>query len=209
MALTNDPDTCWIAGTNRTITRREWEALARMLEVKRVALPSVAPAEEKFVHSGRYVVSAIASLYKGGRYIETFLRNITRQTYFDRSELIIIDAASPENEAEVILRYQRKFPNIVYYRASERIGIYEAWNLGVGLARGRYLTNVNMDDLRRQDSFELQAKALIAILPPISFTRTFIIASTIRSILIRWHASVSKVSFRMHAAEHVGIQRSP
>ena len=49
-----------------------------------------------------------------------------------------------------------RFPNIVYHRAATRIGIYEAWNMGVKMARGRYLTNTNLDDLRRHDSLERQ-----------------------------------------------------
>jgi hypothetical protein len=156
----HDSDRCFILGTNRTITRAMWQTRAQALGVNTAArLPSV-PPREGFVHSGNYIVSAIASLYKGGPHIEAFLRNITQQTWFDRSELIIIDAASPDGEATVIAEYQRAFPNIVYHRASDRIGIYEAWNIGVGMARGRYLTNTNLDDLRRADSFELQASAL-------------------------------------------------
>ena len=64
---------------------------------------------QPFRHSGEYVVSAIASLYKGGRYIEQFLENITTQTIFDRSELIIIDADSPEGEEQTIEKYQKNF----------------------------------------------------------------------------------------------------
>jgi hypothetical protein len=41
-----------------------------------------------------------------------------------------------------------------------RIGIYDAWNEGVCLARGRYLTNTNLDDLRRADSLEIQSRTL-------------------------------------------------
>ena len=115
-----------------------------------------------FKHSGEYIVSAIASLYKGRRFIEKFLENITTQTIFDRCELIIIDADSPEGEEEIIAEYQKMYPNIVYKRINYRIGVYDAWNIAVQLARGRYLTNTNVDDLRRSDSFELQAGALDA-----------------------------------------------
>ena len=44
-----------------------------------------------------------------------------------------------------------------------RIGIYSAWNMGVAMARGDYLTNANVDDLRRGDSLELQVAALDAL----------------------------------------------
>jgi glycosyltransferase involved in cell wall biosynthesis len=160
MPVLHDASQSTIMGTNRIITHTGWHRIAQALGVEPAPPPPSASLPEGFVHSGSYVVSAIASLYEGGRYIDAFLRNITQQTWFDRSELIIIDAASPDGEAEVIAAYQREFPNIVYYRADDRIGIYEAWNIGVGMARGRYLTNTNLDDLRRADSFELQASAL-------------------------------------------------
>ena len=68
-----------------------------------------------FKHTGEYVVSAIASLYRGKKFpLKTFLDNITSQTIFDRSELLIIDADSPEGEWEMIEDYRRRFPNIVY-----------------------------------------------------------------------------------------------
>jgi hypothetical protein len=44
-----------------------------------------------------------------------------------------------------------------------RVGVYVAWNVGIGMARGRYLTNANLDDLRRVDSLERQASALDAL----------------------------------------------
>ena len=102
----------------------------------------------------------IASLYKGGKFIRKFLDNIVTQTSFDRSELIIIDAERPEREWEVIESYQRIYPNIVYRRINYRLGVYDAWNVGIDLSRGKYLTNTNLDDLRRRDSIELQTALL-------------------------------------------------
>lgn len=158
-----DPDRCWIMGTDRYLTRDDWNERVKELGLdgprqSGSGLPPV--AERSFKHTGEYVVSAIASLYRGGKYLEAFLDNITSQTIFDRSELIIIDADSPEGEHELISEYQKVYPNIVYKRMNYRIGIYDAWNVGVELSRGRYLTNTNLDDLRRNDSFELQARAL-------------------------------------------------
>jgi glycosyltransferase involved in cell wall biosynthesis len=106
----------------------------------------------------------IASVYKGGRFIETFMENICSQTIFrDWCELIVVDAASPEGEEAVVRRYMTDFPNIRYIRTLERIGIYEAWNLAIRGARGELLTNANLDDLRRHDSLEIQAATLQAL----------------------------------------------
>lgn len=163
-APVHDPGLAPWLGTNRFISVDEWQDKAaaigvdyRPIEPKHYA--SLGPHSSP--DAPGILVSAIASLYRGGDYIEQFLDNITSQTIFtDHCELIIIDADSPENESVVIARYMERFPNIVYHRAATRIGIYEAWNLGVTMSRGRYLTNTNLDDLRRSDSFERQAEIL-------------------------------------------------
>lgn len=160
----HDADQCAILGTSRMLSRKQWDRKAVELRSReRPHKPAAVPlAERQFTHSGNYVVSMIASLYKGRAFIEKFLDNIVSQTLFDRSELIIVDADSPEGEEEVIEAYRRVYPNIVYKRINYRLGIYDAWNVGVGMARGRYLTNTNLDDLRRRDSIALQAAFLDA-----------------------------------------------
>ena len=158
----NNPDSCEILGTGRVVTTSMWAERERFVRARREISRNQLTANElrKHEHSGNYVVSAIASLYKGGKYIERFLNNITTQTIFYDLELIIIDANSDEDEFRVIRDFQEKYPNIVYKRMNYRIGIYDAWNVGIGMARGKYVTNTNLDDLRRVDSFELQRSAL-------------------------------------------------
>ena len=157
-----NPHRCWIMGTDRYLTLADWQERAEELKL---AKPEAQPAKpvrtsRDFKHSGDYVVSAIASVYKGRRFLEGFLENITSQTIFNRSELIIIDADSPENEEEIVTSYQKIYQNIIYKRINYRVGVYDAWNVGVQMARGKYLTNTNVDDLRGRDSFEIQAAAL-------------------------------------------------
>jgi hypothetical protein len=152
---------CWIMGTNRFLTPENWRERALELSQSRAAeRPILEPDRRHRGHSGCFDVTAITSLYKGGRYIRGFLENIVLQTMFDRSELIIIDACSPEDEKHVIAEYMKRYPNIVYKRMSSRINVYEAWNIAIMMARGAYLTTTNVDDLRAKDSFELQAAAL-------------------------------------------------
>jgi glycosyltransferase involved in cell wall biosynthesis len=151
-----------IMGTDRYLTSSAWEERVLQLNVAapRGKMTTPIKARRAFKHSGHYVVSAIASLYKGRQFLRRFLDNITTQTIFDRSELIIIDADSPQGEEEIIAEYQKEYPNIVYKRMNYCIGIYDAWNLAAQMSRGRYLTSTNVDDLRRGDSFELQVRAL-------------------------------------------------
>jgi glycosyltransferase involved in cell wall biosynthesis len=158
----NDPTNCWMLGTDRYLTAADWEEKGRELRLagSESLRFGMKRSHQSFQHSGEYLVSAIASLYKARRYIEPFLDNIIGQTIFHRSELIIVDADSPQGEEQIISEYQKSFPNIIYQRINCQIGVYDAWNIGVKMARGRYLTNTNLDDRRRRDSFELQAATL-------------------------------------------------
>ena len=155
----NDPTRSWVMGTERTITAAEWFELRKDAEPS-PPRPRRTAGALRVADGEGVVVTAIASMYRGGPFIESFLENVTAQTIFDRCELIIVDAASPDGEREVIDRYRERFANIVHHRCPTRIGIYAAWNLGVRLATGRYLTSTNLDDLRREDSFERQAEIL-------------------------------------------------
>ena len=163
--MVHDGLSCWIMGTPHTLTLAEWTRKAEDRATLDAARKALRPARPFVITAEPGIrVSAIASLFRGGDFIEHFMDNITGQTCFDRHcELIIIDAASPENEAEVISRYFARHPSIRYERTTTTIGIYEAWNLGARMSRGLYLTNTNLDDLRRVDSLEIQAGALDAM----------------------------------------------
>jgi len=155
-ALT-DPTVVTPFGTRQAVSAVAWLDAKADLDTVR---PVRTPENSLSVTSPPVVATAIASLYNGEDFIDGFLGNITSQTIFPVCELIIIDACSPGGEASRIAPYLDRFENIRYVRTDERIGIYEAWNLAIASARGRYLTNTNLDDIRRADSFERQAAVL-------------------------------------------------
>lgn len=111
--------------------------------------------------SERPLLSAIVSTYASARFIRGCLQDLVEQTLFARGELeiVVIDSGSPEGEREVVEEYQRRHPNIVYLR-TERETIYGAWNRGVKLARGKYLTSANVDDRHRPTGLERLVRAL-------------------------------------------------
>lgn len=161
-APVNDGLTCYIMGTGTFLSADDWQRQARELAEKGIPEPEQRYANRFPIRREKGVlVSALCSLYRGGDFIEQFMDNITSQSCFrDYAELVIVDADSPEDEYETIKRYLAKFPNINYLRMNYRIGIYDAWNVAAKAARGEYLTNTNLDDLRRIDSLEIQAGAL-------------------------------------------------
>jgi glycosyltransferase involved in cell wall biosynthesis len=92
------------------------------------------------------ILTIITSLFKGDEYIDGFLENTSNQIGFENFELIILNCNSPGNEESKILSYCEKLPNIVYKKLEKDPGLYGAWNLGIEMSKGRYLTNANLDD---------------------------------------------------------------
>ncbi len=158
----HDGASCLILGTGKHLTAEKWAKQAK-------SMPAAGETPIRQDYNNRFhirrapqpLVTTLASLYRGGEFIEQFMENITEQDGFDDyCELIIIDADSPEAEYETVKRYQGRHKNITYIRCNYRIGIYDAWNVGVKASQGDYLTNTNLDDLRRHDSLMIQAGVL-------------------------------------------------
>ena len=107
-------------------------------------------------------VSAIVSLYKAERFITGCLEDLIAQTLFKlgHQEIIVIDSGSPENESAIVAGYLARFPAQIKFLRTERETIYKAWNRGIQLARGNYLTNANADDRHRPDALEVMANHL-------------------------------------------------
>jgi len=105
------------------------------------------------------LLSAIVSTYNSASFLRGCLDDLLAQTIADRTEIIVIDSGSNEDESSIVEEYQAQFPNIRYLR-THRETIYGAWNRGITLAKGKYLTNANTDDRHRRDAFE----RLVAVL---------------------------------------------
>jgi len=105
-------------------------------------------------------ISIITSVFKGDKFINEFLDDITRQTIFDQCELIMINANSPGNEEPVIQKYMQKYPNIRYCRLDKDPGIYGVWNMAIKMSTGQYITNANLDDRLAHNAYEVFAKEL-------------------------------------------------
>jgi len=109
-----------------------------------------------------FKVSAIVSTYNSERFIKGCLEDLVIQTLYYKSqlEIVVVDSGSQQNEKIIVQGYQQKYPNIVYIRTEERESLYGAWNRGIKIARGEYITNANTDDRHRRDALEVLCNAL-------------------------------------------------
>lgn len=106
------------------------------------------------------LVTAIVSTYVAERFLVGCLDSLLGQTIASRLEIIVVDSASPENEAAIALRYKGAHPNIIYLRTDSRESVYQAWNRGARLAKGEYITNANTDDRLAPNALETLVRAL-------------------------------------------------
>ena len=100
------------------------------------------------------LVSVICTFHEAEEFLENYLQNITSQTFFDKCELIIIDAGSPGSEKQVVEKYLYKHKNIVYNRLDAREKITPCLNMAIKTAQGKFLTFGFVDDVKRSDCIE-------------------------------------------------------
>jgi hypothetical protein len=106
------------------------------------------------------LVSAIVSAYNSERFIRGCLEDLEAQTIADRLEILVIDSASPQNEAGLVAELREQYGNIAYMRTPVREGVYASWNRGIRHARGEFLTNANTDDRHSPRALERLATTL-------------------------------------------------
>jgi glycosyltransferase involved in cell wall biosynthesis len=153
-----------MVGSDKRVNVKEWLLkLSTVLQADNSSHQSATSYHSiRATASSQPLVSIITSLYRGSEYLDFFLENITSQTIFkDDCELIIINVSPVDQETALIEQYQKRFDNIKLINVPERIGIYHAWNMAIEHSSGEFLTNANVDDVRRLDSLEVQAKHLL------------------------------------------------
>lgn len=104
-------------------------------------------------------VSAIVSLYNAEPHVRGRLDDLLHQTLYEQGdlEIVVINSGSTDGTRYII----REYLNKITYIESLHEGIYTAWNRGIQIAKGQYITNANADDrFTKPDALEIMAAAL-------------------------------------------------
>lgn len=91
-------------------------------------------------------VSVVITVKDGAPYLEKALRAVMRQTLED-IEIIVIDDASVDETPAILSRLTEEDPRLVVKTNDTNMGIAGSTNIGLDIARGRYIARTDADDL--------------------------------------------------------------
>jgi len=102
-------------------------------------------------------VSAITPCYKMKDYIKIFLESLPKQTFFNRMEVVLDHNEPEQKEIDLVKKFQKKYPGRLRHIVVKQVDpIGTSMNRCIYNSKGRFLTIWNVDDLRTDDSIELQ-----------------------------------------------------
>ena len=100
------------------------------------------------------VVTIITVVKNNEKYIEETIKSVLNQKY-KNIEYIIVDGNSSDGTLEIIKKYE----NSIDYIVSENdLGLYDAFNKGISIAKGDLIGMVNSDDILLPDATEILVK---------------------------------------------------
>ena len=92
-----------------------------------------------------------------GRYLKAFLESYVNQSFFKNMEVVLAHYQPKKYELELIKNFQKKYPGRLQHIIGNKVkGLYNSWNLCAKNAKGKYLAVWNVDDLRTENSIEMQ-----------------------------------------------------
>jgi glycosyltransferase involved in cell wall biosynthesis len=110
--------------------------------------------KRKRLKSKSPLVSIITVTFNSEKYLEDTIKSIQNLSIKD-FEHIIIDGGSKDNTLKIIRKYSKK---ISYWVSETDRGIYDAFNKGLLVAKGKYIGFVNSDDLLTKKSLFILSK---------------------------------------------------
>lgn len=115
--------------------------------------------------------SVITVCYNSISTIEKTIKSIVSQTY-KNFEYIIVDGGSNDGTIELINKY-KEYVDVMISEPDE--GIYDAFNKGVKLAKGNYISILNSDDTYNQNTLQLALEKTLKYPNSIIYGDTFFI----------------------------------
>lgn len=90
-------------------------------------------------------------------YLREAMDSMLSQTFTD-FELIVLNDCSPDNAEEILDTYND--PRIVRYKGEKNVGLSNVLNVGIEMARGKYIARMDSDDISLPNRLQVQVDYL-------------------------------------------------
>ena len=90
-------------------------------------------------------MTIIVPVYNSGKYIETCVKSLIKQSLKD-IEMIFIDDGSTDDSYKILKLFEKQDTRVKVVRNQQNIGAAESRNIGLKLAKGKYVQFVDADD---------------------------------------------------------------
>lgn len=135
------------------------------------------------------IITVLMPMYNSEKYISEAVESILNQTYAD-FEFIIIDDASSDNSVSIVESF--KDPRIKLIIKPINTGLTSSLNMGLTMAKGKYIARMDSDDISVLDRFEKQL--------------AFMEVNTHIALCGTWFKFIDNNEYIKHPAEHEDIQ---
>ena len=99
------------------------------------------------------LISIVLPVYNAEQYVKDTIKSILIQSY-QNFELIIINDGSTDNSEEYIVQF--KDTRIKYIKNEKNLKLIQTLNLGLSVAKGKYIARIDADDIALPNRFEKQ-----------------------------------------------------
>lgn len=99
------------------------------------------------------LISVVLPVYNAEQYVKDTIKSILIQSY-QNFELIIINDGSTDNSEEYIVQF--KDTRIKYIKNEKNLKLIQTLNLGLSVAKGKYIARIDADDIALPNRFEKQ-----------------------------------------------------
>ena len=102
-----------------------------------------------------FLFSVILSIYNTGRYLDDSIGSLLNQTIgFKKIQIILINDGSTDDSEDISLKYKKIYKNNIIYTKIEHSGVSKARNIGLSLAKGKYINFLDSDDKWDSQAFK-------------------------------------------------------
>lgn len=102
-------------------------------------------------------LSILIPVYKTAPFLHEAMDSLLSQTFTDY-ELIVLNDCSPDNAEEILDTYDD--PRIIRYMGEKNVGLANVLNVGISMARGKYIARMDSDDISLPNRLQVQMEYL-------------------------------------------------